>query len=668
MNCKKCGKENNPGAKFCSYCGYKFEEPELETPEQEEEPKEKNRPDFQIESFNWNLEGFPSADSGKTDDIDFNWDSVLEKKKADIGYNDPISFNQKRPEPVKKEEPAEAEEKYTLEELFRDEENNSPDKTEIVHLNRSSEKNDDVVELSFEDDLFAVEGTEKPKDATIRINQTIHFTNQLYSFDNKQAEYQSVLDEEYDNLSKGENIEEEFPEEEVKTIPAEEEKIPEIVTGIDADDFLRELYGTDSEEDDEEEILDEEEAAEAADELEEDEDTEEPAEEAEEEENTEETEEPEPEAKEEPEQEPAEEPAEPEEEEPAEEPVAEAAEPVAEEPAEEETPAEAEPVKEEKTELVGISLARTPRGVLIIEKNSKDKLTRRTLSPSRSSDENEEAEGKGTEEMSSEKPEKEGNEKLSFGDVFNDTDDNNNSEKPAKKGKALKVVAVIVCILIVLELATIGIQYFAPDSAAAKEINKVYNQVISKIIPEENGNGKISEDDLIVTSPLDAYATAKKGTYSQIAELVTDIDLKFSDNKDYEFEGYGKAGTFEDKEWYTDDEGKKVMYGDAIVTGAADFYASLVDYKNGKSEEVFNKITAESPLYSEIAEYEIKEEAVSAINLLTFGEVKTSEDGIYLMTSVEYTDQDSGEVTVETNAVMLKPENQEMKVDSIIKL
>ena len=266
-----------------------------------------------------------------------------------------------------------------------------------------------------------------------------------------------------------------------------------------------------------------------------------------------------------------------------------------------------------------------------------------------------------------EKPEEEGCEKLTFGDVFSDSDDSGSGEKHQKKSKALKAAAVIVGILIIIELITIGVQYFAPESKAAEQINHVYNMVLSKVIPEEKDN-TIDENNLVVASPLEEYAEAEAGRYSQIAEITTDIDLKFSDDREYDFEGYADAGTFEDREWYTDDEGNKVMYGDAIVTGITEYYASLTDYRNGKNQDVFSRITSESPLKGEISEYEIKEDVVSAINILTLGEIRTSEDGIYLMTSVEVSDGEGSEVTVETNAVMLKPENQEMKVDSIIKL
>lgn len=684
MKCKKCGRELENNAKFCSYCGCETDEPETEISEKDRENKaEETKRDFEIEAFNWNLEGFPSAGTGKTEDIDFNWDSVLEKKKADTGYNEPISFGEKKEPKDEEFSFVSKEEKYTLSDLFKDDRKDSvKDKESSENLTEESteeEKNEDIMELSFEDELFDDVSPDKPASATIRISQTIHFTDQFYSFDNKHAEYQSVLDEEYNKLQNGEEDfqeeeKEELPETEAAETEAEVSDEPEIRTGIASDDFLKELYGD--------------EAAEAA-EPAEAEEAGEPAEKSEENAEQEGNSEEEPEAapaEEETETEPAEE-SEPasednkEQEEEAEEPEAqdedlketaeEADEDVnkvitIEESAEETYQADAD---EEilHPELVGVSLARTPRGVLIIEKNSKEKLTRRTEFPSSSKDESEEDKEQ-CKEGTAESAEGEKSKKLSFGDVFNDSDDVDYVEKPSKKRKTLKVIAVILCILVVAELAVIGIQYFAPDSVAAEKIDYYYGQLLGKLDPEKKENKEINEEHITIASPLEEYAFKVKNSFEGISELKTDTELIFGEDNTYEFTGYEKAGTFEDSEWYTDDEGHTVMYGEAVVKGIAGYYSSLVDYKNGKNEEIFTKITADSSLSQEIYAYEIEKDVVSAINMLTLGEIKTSEDGIYLMVSVEYADSRSSEVTVEKNAVMLKPENQEMKVDSIIKL
>lgn len=117
MFCTKCGKELYDGDRFCAHCGAEVREPKraryddvvfnppfkLEAEKRTEEilraqerpqPEQKKR---ETVSFDWNLEGFPSAQPRKTEDVDFNWDSVIEKRNNSRG----ISVEKIQPEQEK---------------------------------------------------------------------------------------------------------------------------------------------------------------------------------------------------------------------------------------------------------------------------------------------------------------------------------------------------------------------------------------------------------------------------------------------------------------------------------------------------------------------------------------------------------------------------------------
>ncbi|MGI6211352.1 MAG: zinc ribbon domain-containing protein [Anaerovoracaceae bacterium] len=70
------------------------------------------------------------------------------------------------------------------------------------------------------------------------------------------------------------------------------------------------------------------------------------------------------------------------------------------------------------------------------------------------------------------------NENLSFNDVFSEEEEP--AEKP-KKHTGLKVAAIILCILIVLEICIICIRQFAPDSAIGTQILSIYNSIFGGI-------------------------------------------------------------------------------------------------------------------------------------------------------------------------------------------
>ena len=105
MFCTKCGKELYDDDKFCAHCGAEVREPkharyddvvfnppfkiEAERRTQEilkttEKPKTTSKISEPV-SFDWNLEGFPSSQPRKTEDVDFNWGSVIEKRNATTG-------------------------------------------------------------------------------------------------------------------------------------------------------------------------------------------------------------------------------------------------------------------------------------------------------------------------------------------------------------------------------------------------------------------------------------------------------------------------------------------------------------------------------------------------------------------------------------------------------
>ncbi len=677
MYCKKCGMEVDSNAKFCSNCGEKIEniakrDQSLQGFSIEEEnlqkekdiEKEKLKKDFHIDNFDWNLDGYPAAQNKKTEDADFNWSSVLENKKRDTTYEDPISFEALNLTP-KKEQNSEEHQSNQSKQIDDEE----------IEETEEPKQDDNIMELSFEDEIFGDIRNEKPATATIRIDQTIHFTDQLYSFNNKQAEFQSVLDEEYEKLKN----EDEDTEEGIKTniediLGVQESSGHE--NNISSDDFLKELYSANDENSESEDKSEEElngkvlvssennnEAVidEVSDLQEEDRAKEknESGEESgfddvitlEDEEKSEETDE-------------------------AHEQTLsnQRSDDSGKEYTETEEGNEIETLSEDideasyitsdsELEFIGVALARTPRGVLVIEKNNKEKLSKMPISPSRENKVNETKKESKPEEID----EKKG--KLSFGDVFNSDDDDstNDDYKSKKKGRFLKVVAVILCIFLIIELVLIGIQYFAPDTELAHKINSTYSRVISHLLPEKKGS-EVDSGDAIVKSQLADYISAEAGKYESIAEIYDNPNLKFGEQVDYELDGYDTAGTFTDSQWYTDDNGKGVTYGESLINGVVQYYASLMDYKNGKNEEIINLLSENSELKHKIADIDVKKDVSYAINSLEIGEVKSSEKGIYVIVKIKFTDSESESETVETQIVFLKPENMAMKIDNIISI
>ena len=98
MYCKNCGNLLNDGDKFCPNCGTKVvstddnsEKNAFVPPFRKEQnenavnevDKDAHKRNFQFEEFDWNLDGYPKDNSEKkTEDIDFDWESILKKKNG----------------------------------------------------------------------------------------------------------------------------------------------------------------------------------------------------------------------------------------------------------------------------------------------------------------------------------------------------------------------------------------------------------------------------------------------------------------------------------------------------------------------------------------------------------------------------------------------------------
>jgi len=106
MFCTNCGKKIYDGDRFCAHCGTKVRGEEAPKPQRQEivfnppfkveaerrtteiyrgfaseEPEEKPRRVTEPVNFDWNLDGFP-AEKKKTEEINFNWDSVVERRNG----------------------------------------------------------------------------------------------------------------------------------------------------------------------------------------------------------------------------------------------------------------------------------------------------------------------------------------------------------------------------------------------------------------------------------------------------------------------------------------------------------------------------------------------------------------------------------------------------------
>jgi len=653
MFCKNCGKLLGSEDKFCANCGTRVtvEPPKPAEPEpmffveKREEPivEKKARKVVHLDEFNWDLNGYPT-EKRKTEAVDFDWASVLEDK---IRQASPKPVEEK-PAPKKEVADPLGEMPKTVEDLLAAlpdnvleivEEPEEPVEEvvqepaeEVAEEPAAEEKEIKVNTLEQIIEDFGEGPMDEPTRLIDKAQMKADSVESFYVFSKKQAEYQNLLDQEYDRIQ--------------NSLMEQEEPTPTV------EEILAEL-GEEPVEKPAEEVM------------------EEPVEEPVEETMEEPAEEPVEEIMEEPVEEPVEETME----EPDEEPAAEAEE-VNEEGSVEEVPVDILVTEEKEPELVAVVWSIPPAGI-VIEKEEETVVEEPVEEPAEEPVEEpaeemqEESESAGDEtpaEPLSEEPVKE---QLTFADIFNDEDDEEEEER--KGGGCLKFIAVVLMILVILELGILGIQHFAGDSEAAKYINLAYSKVVSLI----DGIGESVEEpaDDPADNPVEEPAeepegpseiaqliAAQQGKNTGIGEIVENAELVFDASQDYGYEELPNAYAFKNSPWYDAEDGTAVTYGDEIVGALIQYYSALPSMINGVDEIVLEYVDPDSPLYTELEGIAGDAERGYSVNRLEIGEIKTGEQGFYAMVKVTSADRMQPEEDVQTQIVYLEANPDEKVV------
>lgn len=628
MFCKECGKLLGSSDKFCPECGTRVvvEKPKrapLEPMffvEKREEPVVEKKPKrvIHLDEFNWDLDGYPT-EKRKTEAVDFDWASVLEEKVRQASPKPVEPKPEVKPELV--EEPL-GEMPKTVEELLaalpdhvleivEEPEADEPEEimveeeiqpeaedAEVETIEKEEEEPEEIEVKSLEQIIedFGEGPMDEPTRLIDKAQMKADSVDRFYVFSRKQAEYQNLLDQEYDKIQNG-----------LKEQEAEEEELPTPT--------VEEILGT----------------VEAADE--------------------------------------------PKEPELAEEEVIEAAveEAVTEEPV-------VTPVVEAKElELVAVAWSLPPAGIVVeretvpktagkdtlmqhanvlmaeleklmpegvepdpVEETSADAAIEETAleeAPAEAENEPEE------EAVPEDKPVEEEKEHLTFADIFNDEDEE--EETAAKGGGCLKFIAVVLMILVILELGILGVQYFAPDSEAAKLINQTYGKVVGMIMGSDEPAEEPAETPA-APSEIQQLITEQLSRNENIGEVVENTAITFEVDKDYGYAELADTYAFKDSPWYVTEEGAEITYGDEIIGTLIQYYSALPDKINDVNKDVLDYVDNTTALYEELDAMEGDDTRGYTISSLEIGEIRTGQKGFYALVNV-------------TSADKLQPEQNQQK-------
>ena len=662
MYCKKCGKKLADGDRFCGNCGTKIDVSDINIGFAEEETKPKKN--FEFGAFNWDLDGYPDEEKAKTEDVDFNWNTVLEEKKRkeieEKSFTETIITENELFDKIRNENSAkdasELSFNWELGSTTRVDRANrfesiipkSEEKTELDVPIEVSDEHDEAQDIVDVDEALAagIAAASSPRKSI----------DKFYTFNQKNEEFQALLDQEYERL---------------RNRIREDSEAEAIIA--DKEEKLEQARATWSKE-----PLDEH-NEEEPDPLEDIEDTEtEAKDEVGEETETAETDEVETEAETQSELDDASE-------EETEDVAEELEESVTEGETEDETVAceseEGTECKQDSNEAhdeeACAAASVEPETEDVVDNEPEDVAEAESEEIIDNSKElhaeeeiyNTPESGNPPSDEEKEKEEKSGDEdskaaKLHYRDIFaNDDVNGGDSGDEQKTGRWKIIVLDIVILILAIAVICSGILVFAKGSAPANKISQGISWVTEKFSgsndsSKDKATNKSDNEGKQTKSMEDVVAAAKKN-YVNIGKAQYDSSLRFDKSKDYGISELKSAKKFKDGEF---SEGK--MLSEAIVNLSLGYYSGLTDKINSGSDDVLKLIDEDSELYGHVKaitegdeEHKIKE--------IKIGEIKGSDGKYYVIMQVTEGKSNASDTSKETKILSISSKGKNVKVTAV---
>lgn len=207
-------------------------------------------------------------------------------------------------------------------------------------------------------------------------------------------------------------------------------------------------------------------------------------------------------------------------------------------------------------------------------------------------------------------------------EAFPEEDDD---DEPKKMNIFVKLIIFLLVLLILAEGVVLLARFIAPDSAFSQQADAIVESIIDKVTggdgnvsnPADGGSEPVS-GEVEGESYLSAIIAEKIELPDSIGEVAEDTSLKYDLKKDYAFEEVAGTEDFENGDWTTDKDGETVTYAEGIVDTITSYYGQW---------QATNRDTN-----------------LIGINKLEIGEIRTGEEGYYVLCRLTFAGADGEEV------------------------
>ena len=274
-------------------------------------------------------------------------------------------------------------------------------------------------------------------------------------------------------------------------------------------------------------------------------------------------------------------------------------------------------------------------------------------------------------------------------------------EEPPKKFSVVQALLIIVAIILLAEISVLGIQYFAPNSSAAKTIGKTQTQIVESVLgwfdTEDASSEKESEKDAVkedqkktetpaaiqttteqsVTVPETAPMADKNALIAtqlsnnvNIQKIQANTQLGYVEGKDYGLTDLNNSKPIANNVWLTPENGAPVYYDQSVV-GTVIAYDSLwIDYVHGTNKNILDVLKKDSKAYVNTLAYKKIGKVKETFKLLEIGEIRQGAEGFYVWAHEEIQVTELGTTADKSYnwIYYLEPENGQMNIVNYLNL
>lgn len=266
-----------------------------------------------------------------------------------------------------------------------------------------------------------------------------------------------------------------------------------------------------------------------------------------------------------------------------------------------------------------------------------------------------------------------------------------------RRGYIGRVILVVIIAALLAEAIILSIQYFMPESNAAKKAGEINTAVIETltewkdktvnffkgsgeeeaevpILPEEEEDDQPGlheeeedtdkEPDTTPAADKNALISAVSGLNKNIGKVKANDNLAWESGKDYAIVDIKNSKPIENNHWYTDANGKHFYYDREIVATLIDFDSKWVDYVNGGSDDVIDLTKKGSKAYNNVATFSKVGKVEQTFLLLQIGEIREGKQGFYAWTYEEIKEVQGGNTSIKKYnwIYQLEPVDGKMKI------